>query len=250
MDYPPGSMRIQPVSDLHLEFDEDGGRRFALELPVLGDVLVLAGDILPIRAVPRVRETLGWFCARFPRVVYVTGNHEYYRTGPREASGVLREVARELPNLDVLDEAVVEIEGTRFVGATLWFPPTPDEVGYRQFLSDFALIDDFVPWVHETHARHLAFLERTVQPDDVVVTHFVPHPRSIAAQFATSPLNRFFVAEDAAPLVERSGARLWIHGHTHVSFDYAVGQTRVVCNPRGYPHEPGTSMNPELVIQV
>jgi hypothetical protein len=27
---------------------------------------------------------------------------------------------------------------------------------------------------------------------------------------------------------------LWTHGHTHEDFDYHIGSTRVVCNPRGY----------------
>ena len=243
-------MRIQPVSDLHLEFDEDHGKRFAQELPVLGDVLVLAGDILPIRREPHVREMLGWFCFRFPRVVYVPGNHEYYKTSPAAGSALLASCAREFPNLELLDGAVTEIDGTRFVGTTLWFPPTPDEEGYRRFLADFALIASFVPWVHEAHARDVAFLEQNVRPGDVVITHFVPHPRSIAPQYEGNPLNRFFVAEDVAPLVEERGARLWIHGHTHTSFDYRVGETRVVCNARGYPGEVGTSVNPELVIEV
>ena len=52
-------MRIQPVSDLHLEFDPDHGKRFASSLPVLGDVLVLAGDVLPIRRPPHVRVSGG-----------------------------------------------------------------------------------------------------------------------------------------------------------------------------------------------
>ena len=80
---------------------------------------------------------------------------------------------------------MAELGGTRFVGATLWFPPTPDEVEYRRFLVDFALIEDFLPWVHETHAAHLAFLEQTVRPGDVVITHHVPtsaaSPRSTRA---------------------------------------------------------------------
>ena len=243
-------MRIQPVSDLHLEFDEDEGDGFAHALPVLGDVLVLAGDVLPLVRATQVRETLGWFCHRFPRVVYLPGNHEYYQTSPARASELLSTCAKEFRNLHVLDAAATEIEGTRFVGATLWYPPTPDEEDYRDFVTDFALIEDFVPWVHQTHARHLAFLEQNIRPGDVVITHFVPHSGSVAPQYRGDPLNRFFVAEDAAPLVERRGARLWIHGHTHVSFDYRVGETRVVCNARGYPGEPGTSMNPELVIEV
>src|SRR5262249_19550368 len=112
------------------------------------------------------------------------------------------------------------------------------------------LIEGFVPWVHEAHARHLAFLEQNVRPGDVVVTHFLPHPRSVAPQYAESPLNRFYLAEDTAALVERAGARLWIHGHTHVAFDYRVGDPRVLCNPRGYPGEPGTSVDPALIIEV
>jgi len=83
-----------------------------------------------------------------------------------------------------------------------------------------------------------------------VVTHFLPHPGSVAPQYEGSPLNRFFLAADAQPLVEERGARLWIHGHTHVSCDYQVGKTRVICNARGYPAEPGTSLNPALVIDV
>jgi hypothetical protein len=32
----------------------------------------------------------------------------------------------------------------------------------------------------------------------------------------------------------RPQIRLWMHGHTHEDFDYTIGTTRVVCNPRGY----------------
>ena len=31
--------------------------------------------------------------------------------------------------------------------------------------------------------------------------------------------------------------QLWIHGHTHDSFDYRLNGTRVVCNPRGYARD-------------
>jgi hypothetical protein len=38
------------------------------------------------------------------------------------------------------------------------------------------------------------------------------------------------------PALVRAPVSLWIHGHTHTAFDYTVGNTRVVCNPRGYVH--------------
>ena len=67
----------------------------------------------------------------------------------------------------------------------------------------------------------------------VVVTHFAPSRGSIAPRFAGSPLNACFIA-DLEALVARSGAALWIHGHTHDSFDYRLGGTRIFANPRGY----------------
>jgi predicted phosphodiesterase len=243
-------VRVQLLSDLHFEFDEDGGEAFARDVPVAGDVLVLAGDLLPLRSLKDVQRAFGWFCGRFPHVVFVPGNHEYYRTKPSEAETLLATCAEAHANLHVLNGAVATIEGIRFVGAALWFPPTADEVHYRRLVNDFALIDGFVPWVHETHAAHLAFLAANVRRGDVVVTHYLPHPRSIARQFVGSPLNRFFLAEDAAELVERSGARLWVHGHTHVPCDYFVGQTRVVCNPRGHPREAARPIDVQLVLEV
>jgi hypothetical protein len=35
-------------------------------------------------------------------------------------------------------------------------------------------------------------------------------------------------------ILDRRQIKLWTHGHTHESFDYMIGTTRVVCNPRGY----------------
>lgn len=243
-------MQLQLMSDLHFEFDEDGGERFAREVPVAGDVLVLAGDLLPLRSIEDAMRTFGWFCQRFPHVVFVPGNHEYYRTTPPKGDALLACCAEVFANLHVLNPGITTVDGTRFVGAPLWFPVTPDEAKFRRLMNDFQLIEGFVPWVHETHAAHLAFLRANVRRGDVVVTHYLPHPRSVASQFTGSPLNRFFLAADAADLVEGAGARLWIHGHTHAPCDYVVGETRVVCNPRGYPQEATHQMDVDLVIAV
>ena len=183
-------------------------------------------------------RAFGWFCARFRHVVFVPGNHEYYRTSPADGDAVLAACARALPNLHVLNPGVAVIDGTRFVGATMWFPPTPDEQSYRGFLTDFSLIRGFVPWVHETHAAQLAFVRENVRDGDVIVTHHLPHPNSTPRRFVDSPLNRFFV-------VGRRGVRCWSarargYGCTATRTPRATtssGNTRVVCNPRGYPHE-------------
>jgi len=198
---------IQILSDLHFEFDRDGGEALARSVPVIGDVLVIGGDLIPLREADSVHQALGWFADRFAHVIFVPGNHEYYKTRPADAEALLAACARGIPNLHVLNPGVVLIDGVRFVGATLWFPATPDEVLYRGSLNDFRLIGNFLPWVHDTHATHLEFLRTNVRPGDVVVTHHLPYPRSIAPQYAGSLLNRFYLAEDAAGLVERSTSR-------------------------------------------
>ena len=244
-------MKLQLLSDLHLESHP----RFVPEPAPGADLLVLAGDIGSYQNGSRLTEPdfgLGRFSPRHAwpcPVIYVPGNHEYDGDDFDAVHERLRATCDAL-GIQWLERETLVIDGIRFVGTTLWFPPTADEAEYRPFLADFSLIEGFVPWVHEAHARSLAFLQQEVRAGDVVVTHFLPHPGSVAPQYEGSPLNRFFLAADAQPLVEKRGARLWIHGHTHVSCDYQVGKTRVICNARGYPAEPGTSLNPALVIDV
>jgi hypothetical protein len=46
---------------------------------------------------------------------------------------------------------------------------------------------------------------------------------------------------------------LWVHGHTHSSFDYKLGKTRIICNPRGYPGtfgDMGNDFNPNLIVEI
>ena len=131
----------------------------------------------------------------------------------------------------------VTIEGQRFIGATLWFPKEEAHHWYKRELSDFYVISGFDPWVYEEHARDLDYLKDEMRAGDVVVTHHLPHVRSVSPRFRDSSINGFFHAADTDPLVERGAAAVWVHGHTHDPCDYGVNGTRVVCHPRGYPGE-------------
>jgi predicted phosphodiesterase len=249
-------MKIQLISDLHLECYIDNGLAFAnKELQVAADTLVLAGDILNLTSGKELVETMSWFCDRWKNVIYVPGNHEYYLTSPGEGTKRLDKARRWFAlhganNLHILNPGVVEIEGQRFVGATMWFPETSDEFTYRAWLNDFRLIHNFVPWVHVQHEEEIQFLEREAGPNDVVITHHMPDAQSTPPRFATSPINRFFVAPDAKQVLVKE-PKLWLHGHTHDGCDYMLGKTRVVCNPRGYPGEKYKKpVNLALVIDV
>ena len=105
-------------------------------------------------------------------------------------------------------------------------------------------------------AEHAAWLEaRLAEPHagaTVVITHHAPSPASIHPRFADSPLNACFVS-NAGHLADGRRVRLWIHGHTHDSFDYEVNGTRVLCNPRGYAKDgvnENAAFDPQLVVEV
>lgn len=230
-------MKLQLISDLHLECYRDAGESFVKKDMIrAADVLVLAGDVMNLTSKDHVIRTLSWFCERWAHVLYVPGNHEYYMTSPDEGNHRLDKAQEKLANLTVLKPGLEEVGGQRFVGATMWFPETPDEATYRGWLNDFRLIKDFVPWVHVQHEHEIQTLEHHVLPTDVVITHHMPHQNSTPARFGNSPINRFFVAPDAAQVLAKE-PKLWLHGHTHDACDYMIGRTRVVCNPRGYPGE-------------
>ncbi|WP_342320369.1 metallophosphoesterase [Burkholderia pseudomallei] len=87
------------------------------------------------------------------------------------------------------------------------------------------------------HRTARAWLERELAKPwpgaTIVVTHHAPLRASLAPRYADDLASAGFIS-DLAALV-RPPVSLWIHGHTHTSFDYTTVQgTRVVCNPHGY----------------
>jgi predicted phosphodiesterase len=253
-------MKLNILSDLHLGFG-------AMPHPSNeADVVVLAGDIA------RPREAVAWARGFRQPVIYVAGNHEFY-------GGSIDGVTRELHELcdgsrvHLLDDDELVLDGVRFLGSTLWtdfelFPEPPRRAAAmaqaRLQLRDFSRIrrwasgeapftpEDSIALFH----RHVQWLSgRLAARHDgptVVVTHHAPSPRSIHQRFEGSLLNACFIS-DLHALLGADKAGLWIHGHTHDSFDYEVGGTRVVCNPRGYAKD-GVNENarfdPGLVVEV
>jgi Icc-related predicted phosphoesterase len=104
------------------------------------------------------------------------------------------------------------------------------------------------------HEHSVAWLtEQIARPRDeriVVVTHHAPSIGSIPKRFAKDPVSASF-SSDLDYLIKASGAPLWVHGHTHDSFDYRIGKTRIIANPRGYYGlEVNPQFNPGLVVEI
>lgn len=256
-------MRLWVFSDLHLIF---AGVSTPLHVPS-ADVCVVAGDIHVKGPERSVRWLIEHVCPHMP-VVFVSGNHEFYHEAFIEGLEDGRAAASSQSNFHFLENDEVEIDGVRFAGSTLW--SDFELMGHRPFAMHYAesRMSDYdevrftkrssrrLRAVHTVRAHRDSrrfiedFLERNRNGKSVVVTHHAPSRKSVADVYATDILSGAFASDLDALIVDR-GPSLWIHGHVHQRYDYKIGGTRVLCNPRGYPDEASFAVfDFSLVVEV
>lgn len=259
-------MRLLILSDLHHEvwrenapdIDPDTSRP---------DVVILAGDI------DKPAAALAWAQAQFADVpvIYVIGNHESYGDSWERTQRRLKAQHGNTANVHLLDRGEVVIDGVRFLGATLWTDyalfgedkkeesmaaALPVMVDYRRIQVEDGGLHMMTP--DDTvalHRRDAAWLAQQLAAPfagpTVVVTHMAPSMQSVAERYADDLVSAAFSSNLDALAAQ---ADLWVHGHTHDSFDYRIGQCRVVCNPCGYIKRDGTPENarfdPDFIVEL
>ena len=254
-------MKLAIASDLHIEFGD-----INLKNEDNADLLILAGDICMLKDLDkqsergdRSRDFFKRVSFQFPRVLYVMGNHEHYSgdfaKGPERFQDFCN--AHCITNITLMDKDTVKIGDYEFIGGTLWtdfndmdsftmfnaersmndyqgVKNTNDRVSYK-FLPKHALSD------HRQMRDYLRVCmdnyKQAGRADNkiVVITHHAPSPLSIHPKYANDDLmNGNFYSNMDQFIIDNPQIQLWIHGHMHDPFDYGIGGTRVVCNPRGY----------------
>lgn len=216
------------ISDLHFEFWKDYGKSLINELPC-GDLLCVAGDLCNLN---QLEIIIPWLCEKFLDVVMVFGNHELYGHSPKKITSVLKKI--KCKNFHLLQNNVVNIQGYNIAGCTLWFQDDPLNIYYQHQLNDFNYIKDFSPWVYNQNKISMDFLSNTYNVD-IVLTHHVPSPLGISELYKNSNLNRFFMC-DMTEIIVKTKPKFWFFGHTHFSFNFKIGKTKLISNPRGYEH--------------
>jgi len=216
------------MSDIHLEDAE-----FKVS-DVEADVVVLAGDIgVGVEGVLWAMESFS-----LP-VIYVAGNHEYQDAAlTMDEHMALMKQAAKGSNVRVLDNDVTVINGVRFLGTTLWSNGNHLLHCDQNIMLDWGVDDGYftVDSLQRIHSQNVEWLERELRKPysgkTVVISHHAPSLSSVHQKYDNHPLNDCYVT--SLEWLMGDDIALWVHGHTHDSFDYDVMGTRVVCNPRGY----------------
>lgn len=245
-------MIVHAMSDLHLEI-----RQASPKLPG-GEVLILAGDTIgcayikpgrtDLRGEAQRKHFARWFktyAARYDHVLVVMGNHEHYGMRIDQTAEVygnfLADVA---PRAILMDDSAVEIGGVTFLGTTLWAPCDAYEWYLTNSMNDFKLIYVSATELFSTgeararHKRHVEWLAQQVPQYErvVVISHHAPSIQSQTkyGAFQGSLLNSAYCGNLDSFIEAHPNIEVWVHGHTHISADYRIGQTRILANQHGY----------------
>jgi predicted phosphohydrolase len=235
-------MTIQYASDLHLEFSEN--KEFLRVNPIqpIGEILILAGDIVPFREIDKHKDFFDYLSHNFKKIYWVPGNHEYYGFDLADKCGTFNEAIRH--NLFLINNLSLAVGAIKFIFSSLWSRISEENaVAIQHQLNDFTRIKYKnnplkVTDYNGYHKESLHFLERELSlskhPKKVVVTHHVPTFKNYPIQYRNSPLNEAFATE-LESLMEKTTPACWIYGHNHSNIpNFTIGKTELCSNQLGY----------------
>lgn len=255
-------VRLQVISDLHLEHRNNGPINYLDFIIPSAEVLALVGDIgSPYDS--KLSHFLDWCSRNFRIVLYVPGNHEYYSTFGDTYTVIYKELERicaQFENVHLFHNKTLEVDDVMFIGSTLWsyIPPDKDAL-ISNCLNDFRIIyskpeTPITPQdVRNEFAANKHFIEvslaqaMTQCKKAVVLTHHAPSFQDTShPQYANSDSCYGFASCFS---VQPGAVRLWCCGHTHYNFHHNKEGYELYSNQVGY-HTPITGFDPCKVFNL
>ena len=233
-------MRIQYVSDIHLEF--------LTKIPTIipkAEILCLVGDIgYPYSKI--YKQFLTEMNGMFKKVFLIAGNHEYYNLGANKGKSI-NEIdeqidfilkTNKLSNITYLNDSYEDYNGHRFIGTVLW-----SHISNPNYLiNDFEQILDMnVQVYNELHQISCEFISESILESElpiVMLTHHMPSYDFIDEKYKSDSMNKFnqCFASDCKQFFIHP-VKVWLYGHTHKPKVCIVNGIKFGCNPLGYPFE-------------
>lgn len=237
---------FQISSDLHIEYKNDRVPDPLSLITPSADILILAGDIGSLYKYKQLKTFLEQLCLYFKAVLYVPGNHEYYKLFSEskncetmtELSKKFIELERNIDNLYILDKSSVMINDVCIVGCTLWSKPK-------------TYVPPYICRIHEINTNkynemfneHLEYIKKMMkycyrkQKKLLVITHHCP---TYSVMKGKKKKDKFvsLYASDLDYLLRSEFVHTWVCGHIHENFDFITKNgTRVVGNQLGKPKD-------------
>lgn len=260
-------MKIALASDVHLEFGD-----LDLDNTENADVLILGGDICVAADIGqrdtynimgehyksnRYHDFFQRCCSRFPHVIFIVGNHEHYHGDFAKTVPHFKDVLGYLPNLHILEKETWILDDVTFIGGTLWTDMNRRSIRtlheISRMMNDFRCVDNSAKssdqrgWnprftttdAADDHDAMMEYIRLMIEgkfdQKFVVVGHHAPSRLSTHPRYAHEAImNGGYSSELDDFILDHPQIKLWTHGHTHEDFDYLIGSTRILCNPRGY----------------
>lgn len=200
----------------------------------------------------------------FETVIYILGNHEHYHGDITESLDIFKNAFDHLKNVHILEKEHLKIDDIMFFACTLWTDMNKEDpstlYGIRDYMNDYRVIKNkavpvfyngedgkkhmrpgkFIPEDSVQHHKDsLKILNDLIAENQtskfVVVGHHAPSKLSTKPQYEDDfMVNGAYSSDLSEFILDHPQIKLWTHGHTHHNFDYMIGSTRIVCNPRGY----------------
>jgi predicted phosphodiesterase len=265
-------MKIAVCSDLHLEFGSLSLENTeSVDVLILSGDICVAKDLnavddpLEMNKSKKIHDFFRACCNEFPHVIYIAGNHEHYHGDYKTTMSRLKTHLSHLENLHILDKETWTHDDVVFVGGTLWTDMNKEDsltlYTIKGMMNDFRLVKNSNREVHfkdsdgnfhtrvstfcpedavEDHKNMVAYIKSVYENTPpwmkiVVVGHHAPCKLSTHPRYKDETIMNGGYSSDLSEFIlDRPGIKLWTHGHTHEPFDYMLGSTRIVCNPRGY----------------
>ena len=276
-------MRINVASDIHLEFGP-----IEIKNTEAADVLILSGDICVAIDVmhkddldnksKNIHDFFEMCSKEYKNVIYIVGNHEHYNGDFQQTIPHLKRSFEYLDNLHILDKEIVTIDDVTFIGGTLW--TDMNNADASTMISISGMMNDFIKVSNgklDNNSNKPFYRINRLKPDDVVVDHksmleyiriiiegkydqkFVVVGHHAPSKLSTNPryqddylMNGAYSSDLSEFILDHPQIKMWTHGHTHDTFDYIIGSTRVVCNPRGYINyeQRADDFDPNIIFEV
>lgn len=235
-------------SDIHLEFGPFNPESTGKEKET---ILTIAGDFAPGVA----RAQLEACCNTFEHVIYVPGNHEYYRQVLEDTDAAFRVFEQETANFHFLNPGcrLFENQKLRIIGGTLWTdleggnPWTVSDAraymnDYRQIKRRLSEEKTFPLRPKDTlliNAEHRKFFEEELKKPfegkTIVVSHHAPSLDLLDKAWPShTASNPFYGNTGLEEWFDEYNIEAWFHGHTHLRQRHKIGKGNIWANPRGY----------------